>query len=86
MPKIIFAGNSICEDYHAELLELLETKRYSIVVISKSGTTTEPAITFRVLKQHLERQVGKPVLQVVFVAITDLSKGALRKRPIAGIP
>lgn len=79
LPKIIFAGNSICEDYHAELLELLETKRYSIVVISKSGTTTEPAITFRVLKQHLERQVGKTEAASRIVAITDLSKGALRK-------
>lgn len=79
LPKIIFAGNSICEDYHAELLNLLDTKRYSIVVISKSGTTTEPAITFRLLKQHLEKQVGKTEAAGRIVAITDTSKGALRK-------
>ncbi|HDP74630.1 MAG TPA: glucose-6-phosphate isomerase [Bacteroidales bacterium] len=77
--KVIFAGNSICEDYHAELLKLLDKHSYSIVVISKSGTTTEPAIAFRLLKQHLEGKVGKTEAASRIVAITDQSKGALRK-------
>lgn len=77
--KVIFAGNSICEDYHAELLKLLDKHTYSIVVISKSGTTTEPAIAFRLLKQHLEGKVGKTEAASRIVAITDQSKGALRK-------
>lgn len=78
-PKVIFAGNSICEDYHAELLQLLQNKSYSIVVISKSGTTTEPAIAFRLLKQDLENKVGKTEAAKRIVAITDHSKGALRQ-------
>lgn len=78
-PHIVFAGQNICEDYHAELLQLLNSKNYSIVVISKSGTTTEPAIAFRLLKQHLENKVGKSEAASRIVAITDQSKGALRK-------
>ncbi len=78
-PHIIFAGQNICEDYHAELIQLLNGKNYSIVVISKSGTTTEPAIAFRLLKQHLEGKVGKAEAAKRIVAITDQSKGALRK-------
>lgn len=77
--KVLFAGNSICEDYHAELLNFLDKHTYSIVVISKSGTTTEPAIAFRLLKQHLEGKVGKTEAASRIVAITDQSKGALRK-------
>lgn len=78
-PHILFAGQNICEDYHAELMELLDKVDYSIVVISKSGTTTEPAIAFRLLKQHLEGKVGKEEAVHRIVAITDHSKGALRK-------
>jgi len=78
-PIVLFAGQNICEDYHKELLELLDSRSYSIVVISKSGTTTEPAIAFRLLKQHLERKVGKAEASKRIVAITDKSKGALRK-------
>ena len=78
-PIVLFAGQNICEDYHNELLELLESHSYSIVVISKSGTTTEPAIAFRLLKQHLESKVGKAEASQRIVAITDKSKGALRK-------
>ena len=78
-PHVIFAGQNICEDYHSELLQLLNNKKYSIVVISKSGTTTEPAIAFRILKQHLENSVGKSEAANRIVAITDQSKGALRK-------
>jgi glucose-6-phosphate isomerase len=76
--EIIYAGHNICEDYVAELLEILEHKNYSIVVISKSGTTTEPAIAFRLLKDQLERKYGKPAAATRVVAITDASKGALR--------
>ena len=75
---IIFAGQNISEDYLAELLELLEGRNYSIVVISKSGTTTEPAIAFRILKDHLEKKVGKLAAAERIIAITDAKKGALR--------
>ncbi len=78
-PMVLFAGQNICEDYHHELLDLLEKKSYSIVVISKSGTTTEPAIAFRLLKKHLEEKVGKQEAAKRIVAITDASKGALRQ-------
>jgi len=78
-PIVLFAGQNICEDYHRELLDLLDNYSYSIVVISKSGTTTEPAIAFRLLKQHLENKVGKTEASQRIVAITDKSKGALRK-------
>lgn len=78
-PRVIFAGFNICEEYHSELLELLDKKTYSIIVISKSGTTTEPAIAFRLLKQHLEAKVGKTEAATRIVAITDPSKGALRQ-------
>jgi glucose-6-phosphate isomerase len=75
---VIFAGQNICEDYLAELIELLEGRNYSIVVISKSGTTTEPAIAFRILKDHLERKIGKQAAAERIIAITDSKKGALR--------
>jgi glucose-6-phosphate isomerase len=75
---IIFAGQNICEDYVADLLELLDGRNYSIIVISKSGTTTEPAIAFRILKNHLEKKVGKLEAAERIIAITDASKGALR--------
>jgi glucose-6-phosphate isomerase len=75
---VIFAGQNISEDYLAELLELLDNRNYSIVVISKSGTTTEPAIAFRILKDHLEKKVGKPEASKRIIAITDAKKGALR--------
>jgi glucose-6-phosphate isomerase len=78
-PVVLFAGQNICEDYHKELLDLLDNHSYSIVVISKSGTTTEPAVAFRLLKQHLESKVGKVEASQRIVAITDKSKGALRK-------
>ncbi len=77
-PKIYFAGNNISEDYLSELLDILEDKEYGIVVISKSGTTTEPAIAFRILKNHLEEKVGKEEAGKRIIAITDAHKGALR--------
>ena len=75
---VIFAGQNISEDYHAELIELLDGRNYSIVVVSKSGTTTEPAIAFRILKDHLEKKVGKAAASERIVAVTDSKKGALR--------
>jgi glucose-6-phosphate isomerase len=75
---VIFAGQNICEDYMSDLLDILDGRDYSIIVISKSGTTTEPAIAFRILKDHLERKVGKPMAANRIIAITDARKGALR--------
>ncbi len=77
-PFVLFAGQNIGEDYMSELLELLDQKRYGVVVISKSGTTTEPAIAFRILKEHLENKVGVDKAKELIVAVTDGSKGALR--------
>jgi len=75
---VIFAGQNICEDYLSELIELLDGRNYSIVVISKSGTTTEPAIAFRILKDHLEKKIGKLAAAERIIAITDEKRGALR--------
>ncbi len=78
-PQLIFAGQNLSQDYLYELVEVLENKTYGIIVISKSGTTTEPALAFRILKQHLERKIGKAASRKKILAITDSSKGALRK-------
>ncbi|MEA1897510.1 MAG: glucose-6-phosphate isomerase [Bacteroidota bacterium] len=78
-PQLIFAGQNLSQDYLNDLLEVLESKTYGIVVISKSGTTTEPALAFRILKQHLEKKIGKEASRKKIIAITDSSKGALRK-------
>ena len=78
-PKIIFAGQNISEDYHAALLRVLDKQEYAITVISKSGTTTEPAIAFRLLKSHLENKYGKDEARKRIIAITDKEKGALKK-------
>ncbi|TAL71410.1 MAG: glucose-6-phosphate isomerase [Bacteroidetes bacterium] len=75
---VIFAGQNICEDYLSDLIEILDGRDYSIVVISKSGTTTEPAIAFRILKDHLEKKAGKLAAASRIIAITDAKKGALR--------
>ena len=77
-PVMLYAGQNIGEDYTAELLDLLKDKKFGIIIISKSGTTTEPAIAFRLLKEQLEKQVGKAEAQKRIIAITDKSKGALR--------
>ncbi len=76
--KIIFAGHNIGEDYYHELLNYLEDKEFGICVISKSGTTTEPAIAFRLLKELLEKKAGREEAGKRIVAITDANKGALR--------
>lgn len=76
--KVIFAGHNIGEDYYHELLNYLENKEFGICVVSKSGTTTEPAIAFRLLKELLEKKVGRSEAGKRIVAITDAAKGALR--------
>ncbi len=78
-PLMIFAGHNIGEDYMQELTETLDSYNYSIVVISKSGTTTEPALAFRILKDHLTAKVGTEEAVSRIVALTDESKGALRQ-------
>ncbi len=78
-PLVLFAGQNIGEDYLHELTDFLADKRFGIIVISKSGTTTEPAIAFRMLKELLEKQVGKAVASKRIVAITDAKRGALRQ-------
>jgi glucose-6-phosphate isomerase len=75
----VFAGQNIGEDYLSNLLDVLDKKDYSLIVISKSGTTTEPAIAFRILKNHIERKYGKKDSGKRIIAITDKSKGALKK-------
>ena len=77
-PKVLFAGQNIGEDYLYELQSLLKDKKFGIIVISKSGTTTEPAIAFRILKEMLEKQAGKAEAAKLTIAITDAKKGALR--------
>jgi len=77
-PIILYAGQNIGEDYLNELMETLHEIRYAIVVISKSGTTTEPALAFRLLKNHLEKKVGRAAAKGLIIAITDANKGALR--------
>jgi len=78
-PLVLFAGNSMGEDYHRGLVDVLNIKDYAVIVISKSGTTTEPAIAFRILKEHCEKKYGKKEAQKQIVAITDEKKGALKK-------
>lgn len=78
-PLILFAGQNISEDYLFELKEILNNYSFGICVISKSGTTTEPAIAFRVLRQLIEEKYGKEEARKRIVAITDKEKGALRK-------
>ena len=77
-PHVLFAGQNIGEDYLYELSNYLEDKKFGIIVISKSGTTTEPAIAFRLLKDQLERQLGREEAAKRIVAITDEKRGALR--------
>lgn len=76
-PVIVYAGNNIGEDYLSELQVMLSGRRFGVIVISKSGTTTEPALAFRMLKTQLEQEQGKDVAKKCIVAITDKSRGAL---------
>ncbi len=75
---IVYAGHNMSEEYMVELLELLDNKDYSMAVISKSGTTTEPAVAFRILKNHIENKYGKEEARTRIVAITDKERGALK--------
>jgi len=77
-PTILFAGNNIGEDYLAELTTYLKNKKFGVINISKSGTTTETALTFRLLKKQCEEQRGKEEARKVIVAVTDAKKGAAR--------
>lgn len=77
-PVIVYAGNNISEDYLHELTGYLRNKEFGIINISKSGTTTEPALAFRLLKDQLENKVGKEEARKRIIAITDASRGALR--------
>ena len=78
VPQIAFAGNNLSEDYLAELMDLARTRNTACVVISKSGTTTEPAVAFRIFKEYIEHTYGKADAAGRIVAITDAKKGALK--------
>jgi len=78
-PEILYAGQNISEDYLADLIDIFDKKEYAIAVISKSGTTTEPALAFRIIKDHLENKYGKDESRKRIIAITDKEKGALKK-------
>ena len=77
-PQILFCGNSISATYFAEMMDVLEGKNVSLNVISKSGTTTEPAIAFRVLKAYMEKKYGKDEAKNRIYATTDKARGALK--------
>ena len=77
-PVILYAGHNIGEDYLYELTEYLKDKKFGVINISKSGTTTETALAFRLLKKQCEDQRGKEMARKVIVAVTDAKKGAAR--------
>ncbi|MDR2894514.1 MAG: glucose-6-phosphate isomerase [Alistipes sp.] len=78
-PVLLFAGHTLSEDYMAGLMDAIEGRSVAAIVISKSGTTTEPAIAFRIVKQEIERRYGVAGAAERIVAITDASRGALKK-------
>ena len=77
-PIVLFAGQNISEDYTAELLAAVKDHSIATIVISKSGTTTEPAIAFRIIKEEIEKRYGKEEAKSRIVAITDQARGALK--------
>ncbi len=77
-PTVVFAGQNISEDYTYELLDAVKDYSVAAIVISKSGTTTEPAIAFRLIKAELEKRYGKAEAAERIVAITDAARGALK--------
>lgn len=77
-PQVVFAGNNLSEEYLAELLDLARLRNTACIVISKSGTTTEPAVAFRIFKEFIEKEYGKVEAPRRIVAITDAVKGALK--------
>ena len=76
-PYIVYAGHTLGEDYYRQLLSLLDCEDYCVTVISKSGTTTEPAVAFRIVKAHLEKKYGRDEAAKRIVAVTDARRGAL---------
>lgn len=78
-PAVLFAGQNISEDYLFELLELLKNRRFGVINISKSGTTTETALAFRLLKKQCEEQRGLEMARKVIVSVTDAVRGAARE-------
>jgi len=78
-PIVLYAGQNLSEDYLFELREFLKKKEYALIVISKSGTTTEPAVAFRILKGDIEKKYGKNEAVSRIIAVTDKEKGALRQ-------
>ncbi len=78
VPQVVFAGNNLSEEYLAELMDLAKVSNTAVVVISKSGTTTEPAVAFRIFKEYVEQKYGKAEASGRIVAITDAVKGALK--------
>lgn len=77
-PEIIFAGNNLSEEYISEMMDLMEERNCACIVISKSGTTTEPAVAFRIVKKYIEDKYGRDEAAERIVAITDAKKGALK--------
>ena len=77
-PQVVFAGNNLSEEYLAELMDLARVRNTACIVISKSGTTTEPAVAFRIFKEYIENEYGKVEASRRIVAITDAVKGALK--------
>jgi len=76
---VLYAGQNLSQDYLSDLLDILNKRDYALTVISKSGTTTEPAVTFRILRKHLEDKYGKDGARRRIIAITDKSQGALKQ-------
>lgn len=77
-PRVVFAGHNLSQDYMSELIDLINVKDFAVIVISKSGTTTEPAVAFRILKKILRRKYGEKEASSRIVAVTDKSRGALK--------
>ena len=75
---MVFAGHNLSEDYHSELLDLMEQRETAVIVISKSGTTTEPAVAFRIVKEWMEKRYGQEQARQRIVAVTDAARGALK--------
>lgn len=78
-PLILYAGHTLSEDYYYQLMQVLEREDYAVAVISKSGTTTEPAVAFRIIKSHIEKKYGKEEAASRIIAITDARRGALHE-------
>ncbi len=77
-PEIVFAGHNLSEEYICELMDLMEQRNVAAIVISKSGTTTEPAVAFRLIKQYIEEKYGNKEASERIVAVTDAHRGALK--------